>query len=278
MLTIRKVKAVNEFHSCEAIQKAVWQFEDREIIPVNELISIQHNGGLVLGAFDRNKMIGFCFGFLGMRDGKLVHSSRMPAVLPEYRNTGIGLRMKFAQKKFALSQGLNLITWTFDPLQSLNAHFNIAKLGCIVRQYFVNIYGTSSSVLNSGMETDRFLAEWHISGVLESKSLESESLRKALKNIRQVNKTIVSKSGFLISERPDLRLNDKRLLVQIPGNINEIKAKDLTLAKDWRFKTRGIFRAYFKKGYIVKTLSLYRTPASGSMPTFYLNRLRRFRQ
>ncbi|MBI5360506.1 MAG: GNAT family N-acetyltransferase [Planctomycetes bacterium] len=249
MLTIRKVKAIKEFHSCEAIQKAVWQFEDREIIPVNELITIQHNGGLVLGAFDKDKMIGFCFGFPGIRDGKLVHSSRMLAVLPEYRNTGIGLRMKLAQKKFAFSQGIDLITWTFDPLQSLNAHFNIAKLGCIVRQYFVNIYGTSSSVLNSGMETDRFLAEWHINRVW---SLDSKSLRKVLKNIRQVNKTAISKSGFLISEKPDLRLNDKRLLVQIPGNINEIKAKDLALAKDWRLKTRVIFMAYFKKGYAVR--------------------------
>lgn len=258
MLTIRKVKTVEEFHSCEAIQKAVWQFEDREIIPVNELITIQHNGGLVLGAFDKDRMIGFCFGFLGMRNGKLVHSSRMLAVLPQYRNTGIGLRMKLAQKKFALSQGLDLITWTFDPLQSLNAHFNIAKLGCIVRHYYVNIYGTSSSVLNSGMETDRFLAEWHINGVLESKSLESGvwSLESedhaALKEISQVNKTAVSKSGFLMSEKPNLRLKDKTLLVRIPGNINEIKAKDLALAKDWRLKTRRIFLHYFRKGYAAR--------------------------
>lgn len=163
-IKIRSVKTVKEYHTCEDIQKQVWQFSDREIIPVNELITIQRSGGLVLGAFLGNKMVGFAFGFAGIQDGKLIHSSRMLAVLPEYRNYDIGFRLKLAQRAFALRQGIKLVTWTFDPLQSLNAFFNIAKLGITIRRYFVNLYGNSSSVLNKGVPTDRFLAEWKIGG------------------------------------------------------------------------------------------------------------------
>ncbi|MFA5793855.1 MAG: hypothetical protein WC980_02110 [Candidatus Brocadiia bacterium] len=169
-INIRPVTDVAEYHACESIQKQVWKFQDREIIPVNELITIQRSGGLVLGAFVGTRMVGFAFGFMGKQavgrcnesGGQLIHSSRMLAVLPEYRNYDIGFRLKVAQRDFVLKQGIKLITWTFDPLQSLNGFFNLAKLGVTVSQYLVNLYGNSSSLLNKGVPTDRFVAEWDI--------------------------------------------------------------------------------------------------------------------
>jgi predicted GNAT superfamily acetyltransferase len=251
---IRPLKAVSEFHDCERIQKAVWQFEDREIIPVNELITISKNGGIVLGAFTGSgKMIGFVFGFPGirkLRSGKnqLIHSSRMLAVLPQYRNSDIGYRLKLAQRAAALKQGMQLITWTFDPLQSLNAHFNINKLGVIAREYYINLYGTSSSVLNRGLETDRFLAEWRLNK--EFKRLNVQKVKRLGENA-VINHTGFNKKGLLVCGNPRLNLKGKCLFAEIPSDIMSIKHKNAALACNWRIKTRAIFTSYFRKGYMV---------------------------
>ncbi|MBI2922832.1 MAG: acetyltransferase [Planctomycetes bacterium] len=162
MLRIARARTVEDYAAIERLQKAVWKFEDREIIPRNELITIQRNGGLVLGAWDGPKMAGFVFGFLGLEGRRLQHASRMLAVLDEYRNLGLGRRLKMAQRREVLKQRVGLMTWTFDPLQSRNAHFNIAVLGGTAREYLVDLYGPSSSVLNRGLPTDRLLLRWDL--------------------------------------------------------------------------------------------------------------------
>ncbi|MFH1227782.1 MAG: hypothetical protein V1701_07755 [Planctomycetota bacterium] len=214
-INIRPVTEVAEYHDCEAIQKKVWKFQDREIIPVNELITIQRSGGLVLGAFDGNRMVGFAFGFMGKTEvsrckqfGQLIHSSRMLAVLPEYRNYAIGFRLKLAQRDFALKQGVKLITWTFDPLQSLNAFFNISKLGVTVKKYFVNLYGNSSSVLNKDVPTDRFLAEWDIT---------SGRVRERLMPVGQAYITRTSRSPEALTRYFVNRREERRLLARASG-------------------------------------------------------------
>ncbi|MBI4833672.1 MAG: acetyltransferase [Planctomycetes bacterium] len=251
---IHPLKVVKEFHECEQIQKTVWRFEDREIIPVNELITISRNGGIVLGAFtELGRMIGFVFGFAGIRKPKggknqLIHSSRMLAVLPQYRNSDIGYRLKLAQRAAAMKQGIKLMAWTFDPLQSLNAHFNINKLGIIAREYYINLYGTSSSVLNKGLETDRFLAEWWLNK--EFKCLNVQKIGR-LSEDAVINHTGFNKKGLLVCGKPRLNLKGKLLFAEIPPEIKSIQNKNLSLAKDWRAKTRAIFTAYFSKGYMV---------------------------
>ncbi|MBI4713305.1 MAG: hypothetical protein HY762_08420 [Planctomycetes bacterium] len=245
MIRIRPVKTIAEFHTVEQIQKQVWQFADREIIPKNELITIQRNGGVVLGAFLGRKMVGFVFGFPGIKDGKLIHSSRVLAVLPEYRNTDIGYRLKLAQRDFARKQGIKLMTWTFDPLQSLNAYFNIAKLGVTIRQYYVNLYGTSSSILNKGMPTDRFLAEWEIKNDRRPHHKDT----KDTKNL--INDTYKSKDGLLVCAGIRLGLKDRTLAVEIPADIGAIVKRNSKLALDWRLKTRRIFQHYFGKSYVI---------------------------
>ncbi|MEK7448384.1 MAG: hypothetical protein AAB019_02760 [Planctomycetota bacterium] len=277
MITIRKIKTIKEYHDCETLQQKVWQFTEREIIPLNELLTIQKNGGLVLGAFSRSrpapatagrerdgdkpcKLIGFIFGFPGLSHGRLIHCSRMLAVLPTYRNTSIGARLKFAQRQFALKQGINLITWTFDPLQSLNAYFNIVKLGVIIRKYETNLYGPSSSILNQGMATDRFLAEWRIKDKFFGHPRKKyTNPARARDESRIVNPTYYNKNGLLVCSRPKLDIKfssrakrgENFILVEIPFNIMSLKKSDAALAGDWRKKTRQIFISYFNKSYII---------------------------
>src|ERR1044072_2567719 len=153
---IREAESEGEYHQIEELQKEAWGFDDLDIVPAATLIATNWAGGQVLGAFDSDKLIGFAYGSPGYEDGRASIHSHMLAVKPEYRNAQVGFNLKLAQRDFALGQGLNEITWTFDPLQSLNAHLNFAKLGVISERYIVNFYGeTTSSPLHQGFGTDR---------------------------------------------------------------------------------------------------------------------------
>ncbi|MCK4908324.1 MAG: hypothetical protein KAS70_00365 [Planctomycetes bacterium] len=253
MINIRKIKSIKEYHDCETMQQKVWQFTSREIIPLNELLTIQKNGGLVLGAFKKKQLIGFLFGFPGLYQGHLTHCSRMLAVLPAARNTDIGRRLKLAQRRFALKQGNNLISWTFDPLQSLNAYFNLVKLGVIIKKYEVNLYGQSNSVLNQGFQTDRFLVEWWIRRARVKKIINKKrGTRYEIRdNNKIVNRTYYRPDGLLVSRKPLLNLRGAALFVEIPRDIMRIKNRQPSLARDWRRKTRQIFTAYFNKSYTI---------------------------
>jgi predicted GNAT superfamily acetyltransferase len=149
-----------DFERCVEIQLAVWGYSDGDLIPKRVFIVAQRIGGQVIGAFDRDVMVGFAMALPGYRDGKPYLHSHMLAVLPEYRNGGLGRRMKLAQRDDALARGFDLMEWTFDPLEIKNAHLNIARLGAIARKYLRNFYGPSTSPLQGGLPTDRLVAEW----------------------------------------------------------------------------------------------------------------------
>ncbi|MBI3268999.1 MAG: hypothetical protein HYZ53_08250 [Planctomycetes bacterium] len=294
MIRIRKIKTIAEFHACEDIQKAVWNFEDREIIPVNELITIQRIGGAVLGAFEPagkgagDRLIGFCFGMPGRLDGKTFLSSRMLAVLPAYRGMDVGFRLKKAQREFALDHGYDLVTWTFDPLQSVNAHFNIEKLGAVTHDYLVNVYGHSTSILNRGLDTDRFLAYWHVKTARVEDHLRSKSETPALdslfggsgvghpEDVAQVNETFLDDLGILVSGPAKLKFATRWLLVEIPPSIQVIQTAHLPVAQQWRYKTREIFLAAFKKRYTVTGFITGNAPARGGTLNAEVSRRRSF--
>ncbi len=255
MTTCRRLTVVPEFRLCEEIQRRVWAFEDREVIPSNELISISHNGGLVLGAFDEDRMVGFCFGFTGWANKKAYHCSRMLAVLPSHRDQSIGASLKWEQRRWCHKEGFDRARWTFDPLQSLNAYFNMEKLGATAREYLVDLYGESTSHLNRGVDTDRFVVDWEIASdrverLARGKKSETPSLAEAA-SLPRANETNVDAMGLLHCLEPDLSKREPRLLVEIPPSIQAIKGADLALAKDWRAKTRAVFQIYFKRGYAV---------------------------
>jgi predicted GNAT superfamily acetyltransferase len=159
-IRIAGVHALADFERCVELQLAVWGYSDGDLIPKRVFIVAERIGGQVIGAFDGDVMVGFAMSLPGNRDGKSYLHSHMLAVLPEYRNAGLGRRMKLAQRDDALSRGFDLMEWTFDPLEIKNAHLNIARLGAIVRRYMRDFYGPSTSPLQGGLPTDRLVAEW----------------------------------------------------------------------------------------------------------------------
>jgi len=170
-VTIRKCEALEEMQACFALQKEVWKFVDADLIPVRMFVVAAKIGGQVIGAFvqrsdkrnddsDKTELIGFALAIPGMRNGHCYLHSQMLAVRQQYRNGGLGRRMKLYQREEALARGFELMEWTFDPLEIKNAYLNIEKLGAIARRYNVNQYGVTSSPLQGGLPTDRLVAEW----------------------------------------------------------------------------------------------------------------------
>jgi predicted GNAT superfamily acetyltransferase len=158
------------------LQQVIWGFADSELLPVRFLVVVSKVGGHVFGAYDGPEMVGFCFAIPGVKPGKMPYlHSHMLGVLPAYHNTGIGRRLKLKQREEALSRGIQLIEWTFDPLELKNAFLNIEKLGAIVRRYYPNQYGTTSSPLHGGLPTDRCIAEWWIDSARVRSVLAGES-------------------------------------------------------------------------------------------------------
>jgi predicted GNAT superfamily acetyltransferase len=159
-IRIESLTTMEHFERCVVLQLEVWGYSDGDLIPRRVFLVAQRIGGQVMGAFDGDTIIGFAMGLPGYRNGYSYIHSHMLAVLPQYRNAGLGRRLKLAQREDAIARGFDLMEWTFDPLEIKNAHLNIAKLGAICRRYKADFYGPSSSPLQGGLPTDRLYAEW----------------------------------------------------------------------------------------------------------------------
>ncbi len=168
-IVLRRCQGIEEFHACVALQKEVWNFTDAELVPLRMFVVADKVGGQVMGAFDGNVMVGFALSVPGTRTGHVYLHSHMLAVRKDYRNVGLGRRLKLMQREDALARGIELIEWTFDPLEIKNAYLNIEKLGAIARRYNINQYGITSSPLQGGLPSDRLIAEWW----LKSKRVET---------------------------------------------------------------------------------------------------------
>lgn len=162
-IDIHQLSKLEEFNEAVRLQREIWGFSDVELLPLRLFVVASKVGGQVLGAFDSGKMVAFCLCIPGLKPGgKYYLHSHMLGVLPQYRNSGLGRKMKLKQREYALAGGIDLIEWTFDPLEIKNAFFNIERLGAIVRRYVRNQYGTTTSPLHGGLPTDRLIAEWWI--------------------------------------------------------------------------------------------------------------------
>ena len=161
-ITIRNCTSIDEFQACVALQKEVWNFADVDLVPLRMFVVSHKIGGQIIGAFDGGTLAGFVFSVPGTRSGHSYLHSHMLAVKEDFRNSGLGRRLKLAQRDDALAQGFELLEWTFDPLEIKNAYLNIVRLGAIARRYSANHYGYSSSPLQGGLPTDRLVAEWWI--------------------------------------------------------------------------------------------------------------------
>jgi predicted GNAT superfamily acetyltransferase len=166
---VRNCTEVEEFRACVALQKEVWGFADNELVPLRIFSLAPKIGGQVIGAWDGESLAGFAFSIPGTRNGQAYLHSHMLAVKSDYRNSGLGRRLKLFQRDDAIAHGYELIEWTFDPLEIKNAYFNLERLGAISRRYNINQYGITSSPLQGFLPTDRLVAEWW----LKSKRVES---------------------------------------------------------------------------------------------------------
>jgi predicted GNAT superfamily acetyltransferase len=168
-VVIRSCHGLKELRACVALQKEVWNFTDAELIPLRMFVVAEKVGGQVMGAFAGSEMVGFALSVPGTRSGHVYLHSHMLAVRKDQRNNGLGRRLKLLQRDDALARGIELIEWTFDPLEIKNAYLNIEKLGAITRRYNINQYGITSSPLQGGLPSDRLIAEWW----LKSKRVET---------------------------------------------------------------------------------------------------------
>ena len=160
-ITIRECYTLEDFRKCVAVQKTVWGFEDADLVPLRMFVVAQKIEGQILGAFDRSgKIAGFALAVPALKGSRVYLHSHMVGVLSEFQGQGIGRRLKLAQRRKAMQRGINLIEWTFDPLELKNAYLNLQRLGAIARRYVRNQYGISSSPLHRGLPTDRLIVEW----------------------------------------------------------------------------------------------------------------------
>lgn len=255
---LRILSSVEEFQRAEQLQREIWGItDDTEIVPKDVMLIVQKNGGLALGAFTpANEMIGLLFGFLGQSaEGRWKHCSHMMGVLPAYRIAGVGEALKNYQREFVLKQGLDLITWTVNPLEGVNAGLNFGKLGVVCRKYYPNFYGVMADELNLGLPSDRFEVEWWIKSQRVEKHLSHSQPRLRLADMlsleaQPVNRTQQS-SDLRLPGSPDLGLDAPVLLFEVPSNFQEIKAASLKTALAWIEHARAVFEAYLARGYVV---------------------------
>jgi predicted GNAT superfamily acetyltransferase len=252
-MTIRPLTTLEDCRKVAELEKRVWGYTDAEdVVPPPVLIVSIKRGGILLGAFDDSgDMTGFVYSIPGLKDGRPMQWSHMLGVVASARSTGLGTELKLAQRQAALDMGLDLIEWTYDPLQAMNAHLNFAKLGVVVEEYEENVYGTSSSPLHAGTPTDRFVAEWRLR--------EPHVERRVSGNVMVVRDASVSNAPVANPSRDgekwvrpgaaDLALDARRILVEIPIGFTEMMAEAPDLALTWRMATREIFLGYFGRGY-----------------------------
>jgi predicted GNAT superfamily acetyltransferase len=272
---LRILESPEDLLKVEAIQRVVWPGSETDVVPVHLLIAAVHNGGLIIAAEASQEgrsdspLIGFAFSFPGLQftnnGPRPKHCSHMLAVHPDHRDSGLGFALKRAQWQMVRHQGLDLITWTYDPLLSLNAHLNIAKLGAVCNTYRREVYGEMRDGLNEGLPSDRFEVEWW----LKTKRVERRLSKRARLRLdlahyfgagaEIINPTTTGEDGLPIpgeahlpqATKPETDEVASVLLVEIPSDFHSLKKTSPDLALQWRRHTRSLFEDLFTQGYLV---------------------------
>jgi predicted GNAT superfamily acetyltransferase len=260
-VNIRLLESPEDMASVEELQRAVWPGSETDVVPAHMLIAAVHNGGLVLGAFIENKIVGFVFGFPGLEstpDGpRPKHCSHMLGVHPAHRDAGIGFALKRAQWQMVRHQGLDHVTWTYDPLLSRNAYLNITRLGAVCNTYRRSEYGAMRDGLNAGLPSDRFQVDWWVN-TRRVESRLGRRPRRALKlddfslaGLQPLYTPLYGNSGLPRPPEHFSPLTERLALAEIPADFPRIKEADFSLARDWRFFSREVFETAFRAGYLV---------------------------
>ncbi|HEX4424103.1 MAG TPA: hypothetical protein VH079_01805, partial [Terriglobales bacterium] len=267
-IMIRDLESFEDLSKAQILEQQVWELSDLDVTPMTLAIAMREAGSLWLGAFDGDRLVGFAFGFLGMEHGEVMVHSHVLGVLPEYRDSDLGYKLKLAQRERALAWRLRLMTWTFDPLLSKNAHLNFNKLGVVSDAYKIDFYGpeTSSSLHQNG--TDRLWVKWPMTSRRVQGRLQGKQNRQEMLDALATVLPLVQFDGNGKPKRTDLSaaLSRQRIAIEIPGDIGALEAKDPALAHEWRLATRWAFtealRAQFFVAEFCRTIRGQQGPGS----------------
>ena len=239
-IEIRDITSIDEIHAVEELQKEAWGIPDIEVVPYTQLAAAIHSGGTLIGAFDGDEAVGFAYGFAGFERGRAVHHSHMLAVKPQYRSHDLGSRLKLAQRERVLKQEIELMTWTFDPLQSMNAHFNFAKLGVFADTYYPDFYGSNAASFLHQNGTDRLWVTWPLLHERTRERIGGQSNGISFpESIKIVTRNDDDSPN---ADRLDFISQNDSIAIEIPVDINELQKRDRTLAIEWRQATREAVR------------------------------------
>ena len=278
-IKIRRMMTHEDMVKVSDLYLKIWSGSEISTIPPRTYIDINNNGGVVLGAFSSDRLVGYVFGFLGFEKENLgttcrtriKHHSHILGVHPDYRDQGIGLRLKLEQRRAVLDQGIHLVTWTFDPLLSNNAYLNIRRLGTVCHTYLRNFYGRMQDSLGIGIPSDRFRVDWWVTSPRVVSRIEGEQgpldQSKYLDTATlKINPASLGSDGLLNPAEKYFDLEGDLALVEIPSDFQALKRQDIELARAWRLHTREIFETAFADGYAVVEFIYYK---GGDFPRSY---------
>ena len=249
-IVIRDVYGQTEIRAVEELQKEVWGIPDIEVVPTTQLVAAQAAGGVLLGAFDKEILAGFAYGFPGYEHGRATHHSHMLAVKTAYRNYDLGRKLKLAQRERVLAQDIETMTWTFDPLQSLNAHFNFNKLGVVADTYHVDFYGADATSFLHRTGTDRLWVTWLLASRRVSERIEKSVSAPDFENVKRLVEVEATGAPRCFDLREGL--SGERVFIEIPADINALERQNCELAIEWREATRQAFTEAIAAGFLVE--------------------------
>jgi len=254
---IRPITDVATLRAVEQLQQQVWRMPERDVVPYHQLLAAAGAGGVVLAAFlPDGTMIGFCYGFVGLREGQTLLYSHMTAVADQWRGVGVGFLLKRAQREAALARGLERIIWTFDPLQAPNARFNLRKLGAEARRYYVNYYGEMGDELNRGVESDRLEVDWVLTAPRVARMMEEGAMGGAndpaapdASRADAAPLALETSGDPPRPQQPAALPEGEFVRVAVPDDFGAVRRRDAALARGWRETSRVVFLEYFRRGY-----------------------------
>ena len=263
LVTYRDLTTLHDFAGVVDLEREIWGPGYDEVVPVPILAVTVMRGGILIGAFSGERMVGFVYSLAGIKHGKPTQWSHMAGVLDAFRGVGVGYQLKILQRERTLAMGLDLIEWTYDPMQAMNAHLNFAKLGVIAQEYEVNVYGESSSPLHRGNPTDRFVAQWWVGDARVEERLWGAAPLAPVLTVEPANRAR-SAGEWLEPAGVDLSLDAKRISIEIPTGFTQMLSGAPDLALEWRMTSRGLFTSYFARGYRAVEFFLDRPSRKGA--------------
>ena len=258
-LVVDRLISPEAFSTCERLQQEIGESDERQILPVHLLVALQRNGGFVLGAYDAEveppRFCGCLIDLAGRYDANPSCFTLFHGVQREVRNRGIGFKLRVKEREECRKDGVGLIIWTLDPLRSLEAHFALNKLGAVAVSYERHLYGELSDLANRGLATDRLTIEWWIDSPRVSAVIDHGELpphfHLGLNHMEVVTKTGLAGSGMRRLVSFEDEPGNAVILVEIPVDLDRLRALDPALARDWRIKMRDVFEVLLPRGYIV---------------------------